>query len=74
MVALAGTEQEPAETFPLLAPLDEWPGEKRGDRPMYELHENEQYFFDEPTLEHLSGFLSQEALEVLNSNRTTGAT
>ena len=26
---------------------------------MYELHENEQYFFDEPTLEHLSRFLSR---------------
>ena len=25
---------------------------------MYELHENEQYFFDNSTLEHLSSFLS----------------
>ena len=26
---------------------------------MYELHKNEQYFFDEKTLEHLADFLSQ---------------
>src|SRR5262245_31397680 len=25
---------------------------------MYELHENEQYFFDEPTLSHLAAFVS----------------
>ena len=26
---------------------------------MYELHENEQYFFDEATLAHLAGFLGR---------------
>jgi hypothetical protein len=26
---------------------------------VYELHENEQYFFDRPTLEHLADFISQ---------------
>lgn len=26
---------------------------------MYELHENEQYFFDQPTLAHLADFVSQ---------------
>lgn len=28
---------------------------------MYELHENEQYFFAEPTLAHLAGFLARFA-------------
>jgi hypothetical protein len=30
-----------------------------GDDAMQELHKNEQYYFDEPTLDHLSNFLAQ---------------